>query len=194
MRSSRNCRRRVDGLGLFGPDLSPRPRQVYGGDTADPCGTKEATRCLLVRYALLSFSGVLAGQTAVFNVRDRSMTRSANTGARTSATRSRPANCAGRCNSRACSAVAPELLRALADAGRTAGMGYCSQEPETTDDRAATPTRPRRTKSRRRLVQITLIGLVQLVVLLGAAEDWVGSRALTAKEELEKAQSFVGTL
>ena len=73
-------------------------------------------------------------------------------------------------------------------------MGYCSQEPETTDDRAATSTRPRRTKSRRRLVQITLIGLVQLVVLLGAAEDWVGSRALTAKEELEKAQSFVGTL
>ena len=69
-------------------------------------------------------------------------------------------------------------------------MGYCLYVPEITDDRAATPTRPRRIKNRR-LVLITLMGLV---VVLGAAGGWVGSRALTAKAELEKAQSFVGTL
>ncbi|TFC33967.1 DUF4012 domain-containing protein [Cryobacterium sp. TMT2-42-4] len=65
---------------------------------------------------------------------------------------------------------------------------------EITDDRAATPTRPRRIKRRRRLVLITLTVLVGLVVLLGAAGGWVGSRALTAKAELEKAQTLVGTL
>ena len=65
---------------------------------------------------------------------------------------------------------------------------------EITDDRSATPTRLWRVKSRRRLVLITLTVLVGLVVLLGAAGGWVGSRALTAKAELEKAQTLVGTL
>ena len=65
---------------------------------------------------------------------------------------------------------------------------------DATDARAAAPTRPQRIKSRRRSVLITVSVLVGLVILLGVAGGWVGSRALTAKAELEKAQTLVGTL
>ncbi|TFC32006.1 DUF4012 domain-containing protein [Cryobacterium sp. TMT2-18-3] len=65
---------------------------------------------------------------------------------------------------------------------------------DSTDDRAAAHARPRGVKSRHRRVLITLAVLIGLVVLLGAAGGWVGSRALTAKAELEKAQTLVGAL
>ncbi|TFC33832.1 DUF4012 domain-containing protein [Cryobacterium sp. TMT2-14] len=65
---------------------------------------------------------------------------------------------------------------------------------DSTDDRAAAHARPRGVKSRHRRVLITLTVLIGLVVLLGAAGGWVGSRALTAKAELEKAQTLVGGL
>ena len=41
---------------------------------------------------------------------------------------------------------------------------------------------------------VSLSVLVGLVILLGAAGGWVGFRALTAKAELERAQTLVGTL
>ncbi|TFC41083.1 MULTISPECIES: DUF4012 domain-containing protein [Cryobacterium] len=55
-------------------------------------------------------------------------------------------------------------------------------------------SRPRHMKHRARHWLITIAVLVGLVIVVGAAGGWVASRALTAKSELEKAQTFVGTL
>ena len=49
-------------------------------------------------------------------------------------------------------------------------------------------------KPRTRRILITLAVIVGLVLILAAAAGWVGSKALTAKSELEKAQTLVGQL
>ncbi|MBG6058647.1 hypothetical protein RCH16_002296 [Cryobacterium sp. MP_M5] len=56
------------------------------------------------------------------------------------------------------------------------------------------PVRHRRMKRRTRRILVTLSVVVGVLLVLGAAAGWVGSRALTAKSELEKAQTLVGTL
>ncbi|TFC61633.1 DUF4012 domain-containing protein [Cryobacterium sp. TMB1-7] len=65
---------------------------------------------------------------------------------------------------------------------------------DSTARAAAAPTRPRRLKRRARRWLVTLAVFVGLVIAFGAAGGWVASRALTAKSELEKAQTLVGTL
>ncbi|TFC55100.1 MULTISPECIES: DUF4012 domain-containing protein [unclassified Cryobacterium] len=62
------------------------------------------------------------------------------------------------------------------------------------DRASAVPNRPRRRKQRPRRALIILAVCVGLVVVVGAAAGWVGSRVLTAKAELEQAQVLVGTL